>query len=434
MTITLPDDPALLSNVGSALRWGNQFDLAADCLNRSLALNLASGEAWNNRGQLHEDLGEWPEACTAYQNAYSLRPDIPTIALSLAYQRMRMGEWNNEPWTPAGAPEGTKPFPGTWDLWEAGRQNYGTLPNIPIWQGDEDLTGDRLLITWEGGFGDAIWLSRYLPKLSELVGLHGDLAMIVPDSLCRLMDKRIAPEHGRFIPASTLPRCRWRSVPTYQIPLLSILTRFLRDSATVPAVSLKSADKGIPPVLGVRFNHGAANGLKTGFTESPESWLRVGLVPAAQEVGVQRPHRSIPAMALAPLAEVPGVEWVSLMPDRYATWAKPMSWLKPQNGPEWGWEDTAQAIEQLDLVVSVDTAVAHLAASLGVLTWMLVPRRADWKWGLPGICGDYQTSVWYPGVSRIFRQTDPVSWDSVIQEVCRELAAITQAKVAAPSV
>src|SRR6185436_16247727 len=101
MTITLPDDPALLANVGAACRMSNQFEQAAACLNRSLTLNLARAESWNNRGQIHEDLGEWPEALAAYQNAYSLRRDHPNIALSLAYQRMRAGEWSNDPWLPA---------------------------------------------------------------------------------------------------------------------------------------------------------------------------------------------------------------------------------------------------------------------------------------------------------------------------------------------
>ena len=165
--------------------------------------------------------------------------------------------------------------------------------------------------------------------------------------------------------------------------------------------------------------------------------MRVGICGMAEENGVQRKHRSVPLLALEPLRTIPGVECVSLMPQFYHKgWVHPITWVKDADGPTWDWEDTSQVIEQCDLVVSVDTAVAHLSASLGVPTWILLPMRADWKWMMPGTYRNYggtaetymhpddghETSIWYPGVSRIFRQTHPTDWSGVIREVADELA------------
>ncbi len=422
MTITLPDYPDLLANVGAALRQCNDFAQAEACLNRALSLNLARAESWNNRGQIHEDLGEFTEAYTAYQNAYSLKPEHPQIALALAYQRMRSGEWSNDPWLPAGAPPETAPFPGTWDLWEAGRDNYGTLPGVPIWQG-EDLTGLRLLIAAEGGFGDYLWLSRYLPELDAMAAIT---YVAVPDSLVRLAERRFPMRHPRIVPLSEL--ANYNTFFDYQIPLLSLLTRFLRDSRDIPSASLRRIDGsrgaqglcgprnvrngpegtlGAPPPLETQNRAGSA--LNSGI-------LRVGLTPCAQENGVQRPHRSIPALALLPLRDVPGIEWISLVPDRYTDWVRPITSIKAPNGETWDWEDTAQVVEQLDIVVSVDTAICHLSGSLGIPTITLLPLRTDWKWGLQ------DRSVWYPEM-KLIRQRHPTDWAGVVQEVCRQLTA-----------
>ena len=445
MNLNLPDYPDLLANVGSACRMANLFDEAAALLNRSLHLNLARAESWNNRGQVHEDLGEFAEAYTCYQNAYSLnRTEYPSVALALAYSRMRIGEWSNDPWLPAGAPEGTEPFPGTWDLWEQGRAPYveaNALRGVPMWQG-EDLTGDRLLITWEGGYGDAIWLSRYLPKL-------GDCVIWVPDSLERLAEERFPVDEAQV---RGLWRCAHMDNPIdiydYQTPLLSLLTHFLRDPKTIPPVALKSAAGSPGPVPGVRRSHGAANGPSEGFTGAGESRLRVGICGMAEENGVQRKHRSVPLLALEPLRAIPGVEWVSLMPQFYHKgWVHPITWVKDADGPAWDWKDTSQVIEQCDLVVSVDTAVAHLSASLGVPTWIMLPMRADWKYST-ALChaikprsigitnpmeygGNWESSIWYPGVSRIFRQTHPTDWSGVIREVADELGKLVSTEAAA---
>lgn len=128
-------------------------------------------------------------------------------------------------------------------------------------------------------------------------------------------------------------------------------------------------------------------------------------------------------MALAPLADVPNVEWTSLAFGRYTSWTK--HWLTDPD-----WEATAQVIENLDLVVSCDTAIAHLSASLGRPTWLLLPLRADWKYG-PSLCFNYlasdleqwESSIWYPKVARIFRQSDPVDWGPTIAEVARLLTS-----------
>jgi Glycosyltransferase family 9 (heptosyltransferase) len=167
--------------------------------------------------------------------------------------------------------------------------------------------------------------------------------------------------------------------------------------------------------------------------------MRVGIAAQAEENGVQRKHRSVPLLALEPLRAIPGVEWVSLMPQFYHKgWVHPITWVKDAAGPTWDWEDTAQVIEQCDLVVSVDTAIAHLSASLGVPTWILLPLRADWKFSsqncfnyLSSALEPWESSIWYPKVSRIFRQRHPTDWSGVIREVADELGKLVSTEAAA---
>jgi hypothetical protein len=123
-------------------------------------------------------------------------------------------------------------------------------------------------------------------------------------------------------------------------------------------------------------------------------------------------------LALAPLREIPGVEWISLMPDKRLDWMRPMTWIKDADGPAWDWEDTSQVIESLDAVVSCDTAALHLSASLGIATIAMLPLRSDHKWGTG------ETSVWYPQM-KLFRQKHPTDWSGVIAEVCEVLGKAT---------
>lgn len=152
--------------------------------------------------------------------------------------------------------------------------------------------------------------------------------------------------------------------------------------------------------------------------------FRVGICWRAEEHGTPRPHRSIPTKLLESLARAKGTQavlWISLCPSGLNLHRE----LEPEPSPAWmreppvdlsTWDDTAALIAALDLVVTVDTSVAHLAGALGVPTWLLLSLRGDWKWP-PTENG---RTPWYPSV-RIFRQQRPEKWNSVVLAVRDEL-------------
>ena len=141
--------------------------------------------------------------------------------------------------------------------------------------------------------------------------------------------------------------------------------------------------------------------------------MRIGIVWAGNPNHKNDRRRSIDPLLLAPLAQIPGARWFSLQKD--SSPAKDAGFASHLGAELADFADTAAAIENLDLVISVDTAVAHLAGALGKPTWTLLPFAPDWRWLL-----DRDDSPWYPTM-RLFRQPEPGDWTAVISAVAAAL-------------
>lgn len=249
------------------------------------------------------------------------------------------------------------------------------------WDGTSSLLGRRVLVTAEMGYGDTIMFSRYLPMLRDL---GAEVAVLVPPALNRLV-AAITEIAALSVPDHAL---QWGC--NVQIRLMSLARAFGTDILTVPSPA--------PFVLPQTVK---SEGFRVGLCWS-------GGTKLANDV-----NRNVPLGLLEPLIAVPGVEFHALNPDvRESDREAFLEFgLRSTAGD---FLDTAAAISGLDLVVTVDTAVAHLAASLGIPTWIMLPWfRTYWLWLM-------QPNPWYPS-ARCFRQPGHGDWPSVVAQVMSEL-------------
>jgi len=254
----------------------------------------------------------------------------------------------------------------------------------PEWSGD-DIAGRRVAVVHGQGLGDMIQMTRYLPRLRER-GAH--VTLECPPSLERLL--RGAPGIDALAPRDSLTEDDF----DVHVRLMS-LPRLLGGELPSGAAHLR-----VPP----RTNHGTA--------------LRVGLAWAGNPFHEFDRVRSLPLEMCAPWAQIPGIRWTSLQigPRSDDASRSPLA-LERHDETIGDFADTAAIIAQLDLVISVDTAVAHLAGMLGAPVWLMLGPRGDWRW-----LRSSESTPWYPTM-RMIRATKP-AWDGVIVDVGRRLRAL----------
>jgi tetratricopeptide (TPR) repeat protein len=265
------------------------------------------------------------------------------------------------------------------------------------WAG-EPLKRDRILVYAEQGFGDSIQFSRYLQLLADR---DGRIIFECQPNLVRLM--RAMPDVERIIgPREDAGPFDW------QVPLLSL--------AGILGTSPDSVPQDVPYLLADResadeYTDFLAHALDPGL-------FRVGLTWAGNPGHENNQRRSIPPSALNLLAGLDGIAWIDLQKDAAGS---PGMELSPVVHRCSDFAETAAAILNLDLVISADTAVAHLAGAMGKPVWTLLPYAADWRWML-----DRSDTPWYPTM-RLFRQPRRGDWQSVISEVRSELVKLVGA-------
>jgi hypothetical protein len=338
--------------------------------------------AWTNLGVALASLKRDIEAEQCHRMAIRLKPDYRNARFNLAYVLLRNGRYD-EGWSCLEARD-----------WYA---NLAALLPFPRWQG-ESLAGKRLLIGIEAGHGDMIQFCRYA-TLAKAGGATR-VGVLAHPALANLLLSYAALDE--IFPADQkLPQDGW----DYWVPPLSLPYHFATRLDCVPApLPYLSAD----PARIERWRPKIESAEK-----SAVAVRRVG-VAWRGSVGFENDaERSLASLAvLAPLAEVPGVRFYSLHRE-----ARPED-LAPLAAVDLGTDiadfaDTAAIIAQLDLVISVDTAVAHLAGAMAKPCWVLLPDyQTDWRW-----LSTRTDSPWYPGVMRLFRQPRRGDWNSVVQQV-----------------
>jgi Tetratricopeptide repeat len=273
----------------------------------------------------------------------------------------------------------------------------------PVWDGRTDLSGKTILV-WEGfGLGDAIFFLRFVPYL------HARGAKVVFEG-SRLLEPLFAPLScvDRFIPRGTpLPNFDLHA-PLGLLPSLIEEARTQQHESTVPYIQV---DQGLREEWRARL------------ARSHE--LTVGIVWAGDPRHATARYRTIPLAEFGALAGAANVRLVSLQYGRYASEAStPPADVRLDIVLDSSCTiaDTAAIIQNLDLVVTVDTMVAHLSGALGVHVWTMLARTAAWMWRATG-----SRTHWYPTM-RLFRQTTPGDWSTVLAEVAVELEAAARGR------
>ncbi len=376
-----PDNPVALSNRAVTLQALDRLDEALASCERALTIRADSAEALNNRASILQELRRFDDALATYDRAAAIAPNYVEAQMNRALLLLLIGD-----------------FARGWPAYEWRRK-------LPSWvergftQGEwsgEEIAGKRLLLHAEQGFGDTIQFARY----AALVARRGaDVMIEVQPSLAPLLD-------GLF-GARVIAAGRDRLPPfDLHCPILSLPHLFATTPATIPG--------------GVPYITAPADRIAAWAPRLPKDGLRVGLAWSGHLDNVRDHERSIPFARLAPLIRVPGTRFVSLQKDIRAADAddfRRCGDIVDLQGELRDFADTAAVIAQLDLVISVDTAVAHLAGAMGKPLWLLLPRVPDFRWLL-----DRPTSPWYP-TARLFRRAQADTWDAVITSMATELGA-----------
>ncbi len=379
-----PGNPHALYNRGNALRALGRHAEAIASYDRALATISALANAWNNRGLALQSLNRHQEAAASFQKALAVRPDDAGAHFNLASALLTLGDYRG------GLPH------YEWRLKRLDR-NPAARFSKPVWLGEYPLAGKAILLHAEQGLGDTIQFARYAPVLAR--GGAKVVLEVQPELkplLASLGGVSILIGRGEPLPAFDV-----------HCPLASLPLACKTELATIPAdIPYLQADDALVAQWRTRLDAVA----------SP----RIALVWSGQPNHPNDRNRSMAFTQLAPLLAVPGLHFVSVQRDMRPADAETLkAWprIADVGGELATFADTAAVLSLCDLVVCVDTSVAHAAAALGRPTFILLPFQPDWRWLL-----GCEHSPWYPQ-ARLFRQPAPGDWAGAIRLVCDAITA-----------
>ena len=382
-----PDYAEALCNRGLTLQELKRFEEALASYASALTLRPDYADALCNRGLTLQELKRFEEALASYESALAVQADLAEPHFNEAWLRLLTGDfirgWGNFEWR-----------------WET-KDFAGKRPNIaPPWRG-EDLTGRHVVIFSEQGLGDVVQFARYLPLLVER---KSKMTFLTHEKLVRLL----RPLGAQIKIASGL---EGNEVFDFQCALMSFPHWFKTDLSSIPnKVPYLAAEEELSHRWKERIGE---NGFKIGIAwqGNPEAKIDQG--------------RSIPLEEFIPLTRLPGVRLISLQKHhgldqltRLPADAK-IETLGDDldSGPD-AFIDTAAVMHNLDLIITSDTSIAHLAGALGRPTWVALKYIPDYRWML-----DRDDSPWYPTM-RLFRQQDRDNWQPVFRQIEEQLQSL----------
>lgn len=395
-----PNVPEYYNNRGAALFDLGQPEEAVKAYWAALQINPNFSHSLMNTGNALKYLNKLDEALPFYRKAVVADPNHVDAHLNLSFAELAAGNYE----------EGWKQF--EW-RWQTDQMPARGLP-IPEWDG-ESLEGKTIIIYAEQGLGDALQFMRYAPLVKANYG--GTVLIEVRSPLTRLA-KSLKGIDGVLTYGEKVP-----DGVDYVVPMMSLPRIMGTTVETIPwGGPYLSADKHRVAIWENKLDEIFPKGPKVGIC-----WAGMSRTSRPAAEAVDR-RRSTTLNSFGPLALVPGVNWISLQKGPPTEQVQ-----RPPRGmtiADWTDElddfyDTAALIECLDLVISVDTSVLHLAAAMGKPTWLLSRWDGCWRW-----LGDRQDSPWYPTL-RQFVQTKPHDWVGIMEEAANELRARMRPKKAA---
>ena len=378
-----PDHTEALTGRGAALFIMGRLDDALVSLDRALRIEPNAVATHVNRGNVCLALARMDEALESYREAIALDPENTEAHFGAALVQLCLGYFR----------EGWKQYEYRWK-----KKEFATPANgLRRWRGDEELDGKTILLIAEQGFGDVIQFVRYAPLVAArgakvLVGVHSsltDLVATVPGISQVLGEDEALPDVDLYCPLLSLP--------------LAFGTELMTIPAKVPYI------RPYEERVAKWRNRLPQNGR-----------LRVGVCWSGTDRHSNNRRRSLTLDRFATLLSVPGVDFVSLQREVEQS---ETAILGDYGVTELGLEfedfaDTAAVISMLDLVISVDTSVAHLAGAMAKAVAVLIPFSPDFRWLL-----DRADSPWYPTM-RLFRQTAIGDWSGPLDRLRKELSGV----------
>lgn len=369
----------------------DRFAEARKSYERALQIQPQFPGALNSLGFLLQDLGLIQDARACFERALTFAPEMAMARLNLGMAQLKLGDFAN----------GWENYEARWT--GSAESTLGTFTRpacpLPIWTGEEDAKNKSILVIAEQGFGDTFQFARYLGLVASRFSKVG---FVCSAPTIRLMDWAYANQITLFT-HMPLDYVTW----DYQCPLMSLPRACQTRLETIPAHT---------PYLRVPAPTKAH--WSDRLNSAAQGTLKIGIAWAGRKVHQYDSRRSIHFSKLLPLLAMPNITWVSLQ-----KWAPEDVRPAIPTGVHWidwteeliDFADTAALVENLDLVISIDSSMIHLAGALNKPVWMLNRFDTEWRW-----LNRREDSPWYPSL-RIFNQAAFGDWDSVVSKVLNQL-------------
>lgn len=398
-----PDDSQIIIELAALLVTLEEYEEAVGLYTKALALKPESLSVFYNLGFTLKKLGYLDEAIAIYTQILHQKPNYSLAHFSRGLAYLAQGNFE----------EGLPAYEWRWKIYP----EEPNLPEIPQWNGSS-LEGKKIFVYAEQGYGDTFQCIRYLAELKK----QGAYIVFAPQhGLIPLM--KLLPDIDQVVSTHNLAEpC------DYRVPLMSL--PFLCET-TVETIPANIPYLYAEPTLIELW--------RPIFDAIPESTYKIGICwhgnSQYKDLSLRRTvkQKSCPLTLFAQIADVPNIQLFSLQKvsglSEIATLENPYSitlFADTLDTVHGRFMDTAAIITHLDLVITVDTSIAHLAAGLGVETWNLLPEPADWRWMI-----NRSDTPWYPTM-RLFRQSKRGDWQSLMNEIKKTLAEKTNAPRTAP--
>ncbi|MFH2091016.1 MAG: tetratricopeptide repeat-containing glycosyltransferase family protein [Pseudomonadota bacterium] len=382
-----PANPKIYSNIGVALSKLGKLEESVIHLKEALRLDPDFAEAHNNLSETYKLMGQYDNALKSSKKAIALNPNFVAARWNQSILLLLQGDLKT----------GFKEY--EW-RWQRPKSPIRLFDTGVAWQG-QPLEGKTIFVYEEQGLGDTLQFIRYLPFVQKIGGRV--IFEVVPQLL------RLVQSFKGFDRLYVgIPNIDTRSVDRfdYHVPLLSL--------PGILNTTLDCVPKNIPylyadPCLSKIWQSRMGNNL---------SACKIGIVWAGHPEHANDMNRSVLLSRFKQLLDIPDVGLYSLQKEKFDQWTdiSPEKIFLRDFGDEiTDFSDTAAIMDNLDLVISIDTSVVHLAGAMGKKVWALLPFSPDWRW-----MTDRDDSPWYPSM-RLFRQPKPGDWESVFRAVKKKL-------------